>query len=535
MNYGKSADERGIPWWEYSFFLPRRFAGGPFLTYAFVATHNHFVFDRGGKVFNRSAPVIKLPEGATEDDHLQLLGLLNSSTACFWMKQVFHNKGVGGIGGGIGDEDWEPRYEFDGTKLKRFPLADGRVLPWAQRLDSLAQQLAAALDGFRDSPRERLESTSAEVETLRLQMVAAQEELDWRCYHLYGLTDDDLALPPEAVPPLAKGERAFEITMARQMAAGELETSWFERHASTPITELPAHWPEHYRRLVERRIELIESDRFIGLLERPEYKRRWNWESWDSIQERVLRGWLLDRLEAPELWAAGQLRSVAQLADALRTDAEFVAVAERYADSPEVDLADLLARLVTAEAVPYLAAWRYTDSGLRKRRAWEATWDLQRREDVGEDVGRIPVPPKYAKTDFRAAASWTLRGKLDVAKERFVSYPGLSREVDSSLVLGWAGWDHLQQAQALAAWYEARRTGDGWSAEQLLPALAGLDELVPWLQQWHNDLDPASGQRLGDFFDGFVAAQCATLGVPREALVEWRPPAAARGRKKKTS
>ena len=28
--------------------------------FAFVATHNHFVLDRGGKVFNRSAPVIKL-------------------------------------------------------------------------------------------------------------------------------------------------------------------------------------------------------------------------------------------------------------------------------------------------------------------------------------------------------------------------------------------------------------------------------------------------------------------------------------------
>ena len=27
--------------------------------------------------------------------------------------------------------------------------------------------------------------------------------------------------------------------MARQMAKGELETAWFERHGSTPITEIP--------------------------------------------------------------------------------------------------------------------------------------------------------------------------------------------------------------------------------------------------------------------------------------------------------
>ena len=63
------------------------------ITFAFVATHNHFVLDRGGKVFKQSAPVIKLPEEATEEDHLRLLGVLNSSTACFWLKQVSHNKG----------------------------------------------------------------------------------------------------------------------------------------------------------------------------------------------------------------------------------------------------------------------------------------------------------------------------------------------------------------------------------------------------------------------------------------------------------
>ena len=64
--------------------------------------------------------------------------------------------------------------------------------------------------------------------------------------------------------------------MARRMAAGELETAWFERHRSTPITELPTHWPVDYRSVVERRIALIETDPTIGLVERPEYKRRWS-------------------------------------------------------------------------------------------------------------------------------------------------------------------------------------------------------------------------------------------------------------------
>ena len=45
--------------------------------------------------------MIKLPESATEDDHLALLGVLNSSTACFWLKQVSHDKGWQGIGEGV--------------------------------------------------------------------------------------------------------------------------------------------------------------------------------------------------------------------------------------------------------------------------------------------------------------------------------------------------------------------------------------------------------------------------------------------------
>lgn len=86
-----------------------------------MATHNYFVFDRGGKVFKQSAPVIKLKPEATEEEHLRLLGVLNSSTACFWMQQAFHNKGGPG-GGSSKDERWHDFYEHDSTKLARFPL-----------------------------------------------------------------------------------------------------------------------------------------------------------------------------------------------------------------------------------------------------------------------------------------------------------------------------------------------------------------------------------------------------------------------------
>src|SRR5699024_2405674 len=110
--FGTPMTEIGLAWWEWQeVYFSKRIAALS-IAFAFVATHNHFVLDRGGKVFKQSAPVIKLPEGASEDEHLDLLGVLNSSTACFWLKQNSHNKGNGGIGGGIGDEAWEPRYEF---------------------------------------------------------------------------------------------------------------------------------------------------------------------------------------------------------------------------------------------------------------------------------------------------------------------------------------------------------------------------------------------------------------------------------------
>ncbi len=85
----------GRPFYEWHQ-LPQDLGAHPWvITFAFVATHNHFVLDRGGKVFNRSAPVIKLPAGASEDDHLRLLGVLNSSTACSGLSRTAISRALG--------------------------------------------------------------------------------------------------------------------------------------------------------------------------------------------------------------------------------------------------------------------------------------------------------------------------------------------------------------------------------------------------------------------------------------------------------
>ena len=97
----------------------------------------------------------------------------------------------------------------------------------------------------------------------------------------------------------------------------------------------------------------------------------------------------------------------------------------------DADLVAALTDLLDPEAIPYLAALRLKDPGLRKFAEWQNTWALQRREDAGETV-TIPVPPKYTSGDFRKPSYWRARGKLDVPKERFIAYPGAGRETVKS-------------------------------------------------------------------------------------------------------
>jgi hypothetical protein len=538
---GLTYAEENRPWWIWHQLPLDLGASAWSITFAFVATHNHFVLARAPLAFNKSAPVIKLPEGASEDDHLRLLGLLNSSTACFWLKQVSHDKGNGGIGGGIASEDWERFFEFTGTKLAQFPLPDGSPLELTRDLDALAQDLGpvspAAVCDCGVPTRQRLSEARDRWDAIRADMISAQEELDWEVYGLYGLLDnsaDDVIGHDVPKPPLQLGGRAFEIALARQMAAGEVESQWFARHGSTPITEMPAHWPPEYRALVQRRLDTIETDPYLHLIERPECKRRWATKPWAEQKTEALRTWLLDRLEGRPLWfgADGEprLRTVSQLADELRTDADFGSVAALYAR--DVDLANVIAALVKTEHVPYLAACRYTDSGLQTRAVWERTWDLQRAEDRGEPVGAIPVPPKYKPGDFRATSYWRLRGKLDVPKERFTSYPDASR--DGTLLLRWAGYDHLQRAQALATYAGERIETDSWDADRLTPLFAGLAELLPWVRQWHDAIDPLFGQRPADAYRGVLDGWLDTFGLTADQLSTWRPPAPSRGRRRGT-
>ncbi|MFI2036122.1 BREX-2 system adenine-specific DNA-methyltransferase PglX [Streptomyces bottropensis] len=542
VDFGHTPEQRGLRWFDHSMFFPKRFRARFSMPFAFVATHNHFVLDRGGKVFNRSAPVITLPEGASEEEHLRLLGLLNSSTAGYWLKQMSQSKGNGGIGGGISDEFWEHRFEFTGTKLEEFPLPAVYPTALGAALDDLAQRLAAAnpetLAAKATPTAPTLRDAMSLWESARVRMIALQEELDWQVYSLYNLHSEDLRVSEDPgdpnIPELALGERAFEIVLARRVAAGEASDEWFKRHNSTPITEIPAHWPAPYREVVQKRIDAIESNRAIGMVERPEYKRRWATEGWDALQEKALRSWLLDRMENRDHWfdENGQpaILTLARLTDALSRDEDFVSVAKLYA--PRKELAKVVAELITDEHVPFLSFLRYKPSGLKKRADWEEVWDLQRKEDAAPDEpakrkirDSIPVPPKYTSADFLRPSYWRARGKLDVPKERFVSY-GQTNAATPELY-GWAGWDHREQAQALATYF----TNTALSTEEITPFLAGLLELQPWLSQWHNEFDMLYSGSPADFFAGYRQQRQGEHGLTDDDLRGWRPPAATRGRR----
>jgi len=481
------------------------------------------------------------------------LGLLNSSTACFWFKQVCFQKDI--------KSGWDERFAFDGTKVGQFPLVAQRPTAKAREIDRLTTLYASLLPSQLLSATVpssvQIEQSRVQATRVRSEMISWQEELDWEVYQYYGVLDEDLTYSGN--PPEVKfGERAFEIMLAQDCAAGSKTTIWFERHNAIPLTAVPSHWPHDYHDLVERRIAAIRRNRDLALIERPDCKRRWAAAPWETLEKAALENWLLSRLEATDLWPrdaspAPRLRSVRELVDSLSGNDEFRRAIDLYAGSGSDAHATLVA-LIQQSCVPYLSAMRYSESGARKHAVWQNTWALQRREDaidadvvrrmagasseaIGEEqerrklaeVGAIAVPPKYKPEDFRDGAYWKLRGALDVPKERFVRFPGLERSNDAgSPMLLWAGYDAKARALALTGYLYEMLQREGADAARLTPALAGLDELLPWVHQWHAEVDDDLGMSTGEYLQGLLDAQLAQHGLTLAAVRAWQPPAPVR-------
>ncbi|WP_392751153.1 BREX-2 system adenine-specific DNA-methyltransferase PglX [Streptomyces sp. LN590] len=528
------------PWWAWRRWLPER-SRGPLITFAAVATHNRFVPADDERVFSRTAPVLRLQADASEDTYVGLLGVLNSSTACFWLKQISHSKATAGATLSSPGEEWARVYSFAPKSLLKLPLPSDAPRARAQELTRLATVLdteepSAVCTGGRAPSRRILDAARAAHEQIRYEMVALQEELDWDVYGSYGLLSADerarLTTPPTLeLPALRPGERAFEIVLARRFA--EKHAKWFTRHHTTPITEIPEHWPAPYRAVVRARIDAIESRRAIAFVERPEYKRRWLTESWEAREERALRSWLLDRCEDERLWFEDKNsdrhprpRTIGQLARELGDDAQVRSTAELYATyhlgRRKATVADVLTAILDGEQVPYAAALRYKESGLRKRAQWERVWELQRREDeTGEALG-IPVPPKFVSVDFRRASYWSIRGKLDIPRERFISYPGAAG-ADDGLLLGWSGWSDTDRVRVLLGLIAMCRQDPLPSVYQITPLLVGIQEMLPWVRQWGAPAEPDPRADPAGAFQREFDDLRTVFGLTSHDLTSWRP------------
>jgi hypothetical protein len=194
------------------------------------------------------------------------------------------------------------------------------------------------------------------------------------------------------------------------------------------------------------------------------------------------------------------------LADLLSVDDDAVSVARLYGNDAVLDLREMLGELLSQEHMPYLAALRYRPQGLLKRSRWEMDWDLQREEDATGERLDVPIPPKYTSGDFQKPSYWRQRGRLDMPKERLISYPGAGLNGDQ-LLLGWAGWDPREQALALCGLIEERESVDGWGTDRLTPLVAGLTEVMPWVRQWHSEIDSNIGVSPALALDAYLASQ----------------------------
>lgn len=549
---GATRGDGGEPHWAWYRWQPTRYAASFRLSYPRVSTHNHVALDRGEHVFNEHAPVAILKENHGEADYQGLLGYLNSSTVGFWCRLVMFPKGGDQVGEGarLSKTPWQDRLEYAGNLLQQLPvpnLDDLRaklldvVVAAEETLRQLGEHAAHTVVAvtLAKTPtltalREARTSSLSKRAQLRGILVSLQEEIDWRVYGLFGLPTVEAASVDAVRMTVEPNHRPFEVRLAREVSTDISASEWFRVHKRAAPKDVGGPLADLYRQRL-RLLDDAEHGKQLRLLETPETKRRWSPPDDQKAFSDAVRTWLLERIEQSfREQSQPELRTARQLALDLARDPAVVAAHELLTEESGLNLGKLLSDLVDAEGVPFLAGYRYAETGMEKRASWEETWRLQRLEDEGKlkpelerlHLKAIPVPDKYGPKDF-LRHYWGLRGKLDVPKERFVTVPGGNADEDTTPLVGWAGWDHLQVAQALSGLYQRRKTEDGWQEDRLLPLLAGLDERVPWLLQWHNEPSAAfGGMKLGEFFRDFVAGEAHTLGVAIGDLRKWTPPAA---------
>ncbi len=522
--FGQTPAEKGMAWYEHMYRDVPKLTTPLGIAFAAIATHNHFVLERGGKVFKQSAPVVKLPATATEEEHLALLALLNSSVSCFWIKQVFYPKGSKTHD--IDREGTRPennRYDISATGMRGFPVPkgwqDSILVSYAKRMEELAKErtafspahvLAGAELSSAKTLRAALEHAEGRDAAALGRLTFLQEEIDWRCYELYGLCSLKHSKPAEQ--PIEAECRPF---------------AW-------STSDVPDLLPAELASLYSQRREFIESSNDLQLLESPVHKRLWRGmqgvfgrydRTYADRTRTAVRGWLAERVEQAAS-ARTAMFTLEQLVATLQDDVTVLAVCEVLTGRRDFSLSQIVLDALYEDAVPSHRFHVYKPSGLVKREVWERTWADQQREDAGEKV-TLEVPPDYASGDLLRPEYWRLRGKLGVPIERFIAFTEVPGRAGVETLYGWAGWTAQQRVKAILATDEeledasvplADRIGLLDSAWRLLPDVAREDA--------------AAAARLKAELQALLGPE----GPSRELVEDWKkrfPPPTAKGTRTK--
>jgi len=429
-----------------------------FIAFPEIATHAHFHVNFSEIKFPQTAPVVKLRGGAGDIEHHLISGLLNSSAALFWMKQVCFNKGAG-------EDEHRDRFVYAGGKVEMLPVPpdvskalQGKSNAGAQTLTALARACwerggefpSLALRKLFEKSSEAYHiwntallghvaphaklgapfTTTAELrerfaramslrEQLRVAMVARQEEMDWLVYAAYGLLAADHSTARiEAEPaPLDQAQRPFRLWEA---AGGD-----FAKAAAL----IPGDWPKPRRTLWEARLSAIHDNEHVRRIEQPVYKRRWD-EQW-KVGNR---------------WMAGPVAYAQEFVDAFRwwlaEKAEWHL--EHKAKGGPLELGAWTVALwkdpriqaawpVVAEALHQVGQFKFDASEKEGKElialdpGYEAFAKFL-KETVSDESVPAGIPPAIPWDDLAAKKKWTpaqlkkaqsVRGKLNVPRERF--------------------------------------------------------------------------------------------------------------------
>jgi hypothetical protein len=370
--------ETKIHWFEYSRLGRAKLRTGLSIATPEIATHNHAYFDQSGILFHQTAPVLKLGPVVSERQHLLLTGVLNSSAALFWLKQICFNKGPG-------EDEERDRFVYAGRKLEQVPVPN-LVVPdskgaIAERLTDLACECHArgllfprlsyrrifekpgeaydawnrALPGHTppdpifaqpfDTPQGllRLKALAKEErDRLRREMIALQEEMDWLVYVTYGILREDheaaglRIMDPRRPWELALGQRPFELA---SFQAGP-----------------PSDWNGNRKQLWLARLESVRSNEHIARVEQVAYKRRWVPPDYEKEFGEAFRWWLREKAEfLLERVLHGGPVSLDGWAAGLWKDPRVRAAATVYCDAPFTNakkFEPILKEAVEEETVP---------------------------------------------------------------------------------------------------------------------------------------------------------------------------------------